>query len=189
MCFVGNKRGSLCQQHAHIFRIVVISIITWSLKWPLPTNILLFKNEFKLETRAIVVGAAILPGNVGGKYRCRTQTGREIARATFLCETQRVHGTAPQWHNLRGDNFIDQLMHFCRTLSFPTKVQVLNLQSVNSVIRRGIFNCFLFCRVYLCFRTVYTMFCWNSSLFYTKYHGRTQSIIAVSTILNGAYCM
>ena len=50
----------------------LIPIITWC--WPFPffsTNILLIKSKLKLESRAIAVGVAMSPRNLGGKYRCR----------------------------------------------------------------------------------------------------------------------
>ena len=45
---------------------------TWCWQFPsLSTNIMLIKSKLKLESRAIVVGVAMSPRNLGGKFRCR----------------------------------------------------------------------------------------------------------------------
>ena len=50
----------------------LIPIITWCWQFTsLSTNILLIKSKLKLESRAIVVGVAMSPRYLGGKYRCR----------------------------------------------------------------------------------------------------------------------
>ena len=64
----------------------IIPIITWCWKFPsLSTNILLIKNKLKLESRAIVVGVAMSPRNLGGKYSCRPHPRwRKCMRQVFF---------------------------------------------------------------------------------------------------------
>ena len=67
----------------------LILIITWCWQFPsLSTNILLIKSKLKLESRAIVVGVAMSPRNLGGKYRCRPSPGGESACASFFLGTR-----------------------------------------------------------------------------------------------------
>ena len=66
----------------------LIPIITRCWLFPsLSTNILLIKSKLKLESRAIVVGVAMSPRNLG-KYRCRPTPGGESARASFFPGTR-----------------------------------------------------------------------------------------------------
>ena len=64
----------------------LIPIITWC--WPFPffsTNILFIKSKLKLESRAIAVGVAMSPRNLGGKYRCRPHPrSRKLTCQFFL---------------------------------------------------------------------------------------------------------
>ena len=63
----------------------LIPIITWC--WPflfVSTNILLIKSKLKLESRAIAVGVAMSPRNLGGKYRCCPHPrSRKLTRQFF----------------------------------------------------------------------------------------------------------
>ena len=75
----------------------LIPIITWCPSFPFAsTNVLLPKSKLKFELRAIAVGVLMSPRNLGSKYRCRPQPGRESARASFMREAERVNRTAPE---------------------------------------------------------------------------------------------
>ena len=90
-----------------------IPIITWCWQFPsLSTNILLIKSKLKLESRAIVVGVAMSPRNLGGKYRCRPHPRwRKCTRQFFFPEPERVNRTASEWRRrLHGDNIIDHVV-------------------------------------------------------------------------------
>ena len=85
----GHTRELMSTTHTYPW---VISIITWC--WPFPfvsTNILLIKSKLKLESRAIAVGVAMSPRNLGGKYRCRPHPrSRKFTRQFFLWEASSV---------------------------------------------------------------------------------------------------
>ena len=49
------------------------------------TNILLLKGKLKLESRAIAVGVAMSPRNLGGKYRCRPRPRSRKFTRQFFC--------------------------------------------------------------------------------------------------------
>ena len=69
-------------------------IITWCWQFPsLSTNILLIKSKLKHESRAIVVGVAMSPCNLGCKYRCRPHSRwRKCTRQFFFFrETEHVN--------------------------------------------------------------------------------------------------
>ena len=73
-------------------------IITWCRPFPfVPTNILLIKSKLKLEPRAIAVGVAMSPRNLGGKYRCRPHPRPRTCMWQFLREPERVNRTVPEW--------------------------------------------------------------------------------------------
>ena len=75
----------------------LIPIMTWC--WPFPfasTNILLIKSKLKLESRAITVGVAMSPRNLGGKYRCRPHPRSWKFTRQFLWEAEHVNRTAPE---------------------------------------------------------------------------------------------
>ena len=93
----------------------------------LSTNILLIKSKLKLESRAIVVGVAISPRNLGDKYRCRPHhRWRKCTRQFFFREAERVNRTASEWrHRLETTSSITRCvkrLSCCGTLSFPTKI-------------------------------------------------------------------
>ena len=72
---------------------LLIPILTWC--WPFPfvsTNILLIKSKLKLESRAIAIGVAMSPRNLGGKYRCRPPPpdAKVHAPVFFFCGKQSV---------------------------------------------------------------------------------------------------
>ena len=63
----------------------LIPIITRCWQFPSPcTNILLSKSKLKLESRAIVVGVAMTPRNLGGMYRCRPHSRRRKCTRQFF---------------------------------------------------------------------------------------------------------
>ena len=67
----------------------LIPFITWC--WPFPfvsTKILLIKSNLKLESRAIAVGVAMSPRNLGGKYRCRPHPRSRKFTRQFFCWRQ-----------------------------------------------------------------------------------------------------
>ena len=69
----------------------LIPIITWCRPFPfVPTNILLIKSKLKLESRAIAVGVAMSPRNLGGKYRCRPHPRPRTCTRVFFCGNQSV---------------------------------------------------------------------------------------------------
>ena len=69
----------------------LITIITWCRPFPfVPTNILLIKSKLKLESRAIAVGVAMSPRNLGGKYRCRPPPLAANLHTTVFCRNQSV---------------------------------------------------------------------------------------------------
>ena len=123
-----NTRGSWCQQHICTYPWL-IPIITWC--WPFPfvsTNILLIKSKWKLESRAIAVGVAMSPRNLGGKYRCRPHPrgSRKFTRQFFAgsraCKSNctRAASSLDDRHNIV-DHEACLKLNFCGTLSFPTK--------------------------------------------------------------------
>ena len=73
----------------------LIPILTWRWQFPsLSTNFMFIKSKLKLESRAIAVGVAMSPRNLGGKYRCRPH---------------------PRWrkctrHRLHGDDIVDHVV-------------------------------------------------------------------------------
>ena len=79
----------------HTYRWL-IPIITWCWQFPsLSTNILLIKSKLKLEPRAIVVGVAMSPRNLGGKYRCRPhprwrKCTRQFFPGTRACQSNYI---------------------------------------------------------------------------------------------------
>ena len=90
-------------------------IITWCWQFPsLSTNILLIKSKLKLESREIVVGVAMSPRNLGGKYRCRPHPRwRKCTRQFFFFrEPERVNRNASEWrHHLHDDNIVDHVVY------------------------------------------------------------------------------
>ena len=69
----------------------LIPIITWCRPFPFVLiNILLIKNKLKLEPRAIAVGVAMSPRNLGGKYRCRPHPRPRTCTRQFFCGKQSV---------------------------------------------------------------------------------------------------
>ena len=67
----------------------LIPIITWCRPFPfVPTNILLIKTKLKLESRAIAVGVATSPRNLGGKYRCRPHPRPRTCTRQFFAGTR-----------------------------------------------------------------------------------------------------
>ena len=69
----------------------LIPIITWCRQFPSSsTNILLIKSKLKLESRAFVVGVAMSPRNLGGKYRCRPHPRWWKCTRQFFSGKQRV---------------------------------------------------------------------------------------------------
>ena len=67
----------------------LISIITWCRPFPfVPTNILLKKSKLKLEWRAIAIGFAMSPRNLGGKYRCRPHRRPRTCTRQFFVGTR-----------------------------------------------------------------------------------------------------
>ena len=84
----------------------LIPIITWCWQFPsLSTNILLIKSKLKLESRAIVVGVAMSPRNLGGKYRCRPHPRWRKCTRQFLPGTRACQSNCS--HRLHGDNIVD----------------------------------------------------------------------------------
>ena len=67
----------------------LIPIITWCRPFPfVPTNILLIKSKLKLESRAITVGVAMSPRNLGGKCRCHPHPRPRTCTRQFLAGTR-----------------------------------------------------------------------------------------------------
>ena len=54
------------------------------------TNILLIISKLKLESRAIAVGVAMSPRNLGGKYRCRPHHRPQTCTRQFFCGNHSV---------------------------------------------------------------------------------------------------
>ena len=94
------------------------------------TYILLIKNQLKLESRAIAVGVAMSPRNLGGKYRCRPHPRSHKCTRQFLREEECVNQTAPERRHplttMTTSSIITlwcvQRLNFCGTLSFQTKM-------------------------------------------------------------------
>ena len=110
----------------------LIPIITSCWQFPsLSTNILLIKSKLKLESRAIVVGVAMSPRNLGGKYRCRPHPRwPKCTRQFFFREPERVNRTASEWrHRLHGDNIVDHVV--CSKAEFLWHI-VLSNEKANS---------------------------------------------------------
>ena len=69
----------------------LIPIITWCWQFPsLSTNSMLIKSKLKLQSRAIVVGVAISPRNLGGKYGCRPHPRWRKCTRQFFSGNQSV---------------------------------------------------------------------------------------------------
>ena len=106
-----------------------IMMITWCRPFPfVQTNIPLIKSTLKLESRAIAVGVAMSPRNLGGKYHCRPHPRPRTCTRQFLSETERINRTAPEWRHRLTTATTSSIMwcvyqlNFCGTLSFRTKM-------------------------------------------------------------------
>ena len=103
-------------------------IITWCWQFPsLSTNILLIKSKLKFESRAIVVGVAMLPCNLGGEYRCRPHPRWRKCTRQFFPGSRACQSNGIQVATSLGDNIVDHVVclkaeFLCSTLSFPTKM-------------------------------------------------------------------
>ena len=75
-----------------------IPIITWCWRFPsFSTNILLIKSQLKLRSKAIAVGVAMPPRNLGSKYRCRPHPRlRKCTRQFFYGKQIVLNRTAPE---------------------------------------------------------------------------------------------
>ena len=105
----------------------LIPIITWCWQFPsLSANILLIKSKLKLESRASVVGVAMSPHNIRGKYRGRPHPRWRMCLRQFFFSAERVSWTVSEWcHRLATTSSImwcDSRLNFCGTLSSPTKM-------------------------------------------------------------------
>ena len=90
----------------------LIPIITWWQQFPsLSTNILLIKSKLKLESKAIVVGVAMSPRNLGGKYRCRPHPRwRKCTRQFFFPGSRACQSNCIRMASSLGDNIVDHVV-------------------------------------------------------------------------------
>ena len=86
----------------------LISIITWCRQYQsLSNNILLIKCKLKLESRAIVVGVAMSPRNLGGKYRCRHHPWwRKCTRQFFFARSRACQSNCIRVASSLGDSIV-----------------------------------------------------------------------------------
>ena len=112
-------------------------IITW---FPsLSTNILLIKSKLKLESRAIVVGVAMPPRNLGGKYRCRPHPGGEYTRAIFFSGSRACQSNCIRVASSLGDNIIDDVvcLKALAHCPFRRKWRVLHIRYISALEQVG----------------------------------------------------
>ena len=84
-CVVSPRRA-ITRAHPYPW---LIPIITWCRPFLfVTTNILLIKSKLKLVSRAIAVGVAMSPRNLGGKYRCRSHPRPRTCTRQFFCGNQ-----------------------------------------------------------------------------------------------------
>ena len=96
VCVVDINSRVFCLAPTHTY-LWLILIIKWCRPFPfVPTNILLIKSKLKLESRAIAVGVAMSPRNLGSKYRCRPHPRPRTYTRQFLREPERGDRTAPE---------------------------------------------------------------------------------------------
>ena len=89
----------------------LIPIITWCWQFPcLSTNILLIKSKSKLESRVIVVGVAMSPRNLGGKYRCRPHPRWRKCTHQFFPGTRACQSNGIRVASSLGDNIVDYVV-------------------------------------------------------------------------------
>ena len=83
-----HMRELMSTTHTYLW---LLPIITWCWSFPfVSTNILLIESKLKLESRAIAVGVAMSPRNLGGKYRCRPHPRSRKFMRQFICRKQSV---------------------------------------------------------------------------------------------------
>ena len=89
----------------------LILIITWCWQFPsLSTNILLITSKLKLESRAIIVGVAMSPRNIGGKYRCRPHSRWRKCTRQFFLGSRAGQLNCIRMASSLGDNIIDHVV-------------------------------------------------------------------------------
>ena len=90
----------------------LIPIITWCRQSPpQSTNILLIKSKLKLESRAIVVGVAMSPRKLGGKYRCRPHPRwRKCTHHFFFTGSRACPSNCIRVASSLGDTVVDHLV-------------------------------------------------------------------------------
>ena len=106
----------------------LIPIITWRWQFPsLSTNILLFKSKLKLESRAIVVGVAMSPRNLGGKYRCPPPAAKVHVPVFSGSQSVSIElhqsGVIACMATTSSITWCVYKLNFCGNLSFPTKIE------------------------------------------------------------------
>ena len=89
----------------------LIPIITWWRQFPsLSTNILLIKSKLKLESRAIIVGIAMSPCNLGGKYHCHPHPQWRKCTRQFFVGSRACQSNCIRVASLLGDNIVDHVV-------------------------------------------------------------------------------
>ena len=98
---VVSSLGETTQEGADVNKIhpsMINPSTAWYEKFRHTSKSLHSKIKFKFESRAISVGVAMSPCNLGGKYRCRPHYRSWMCACHFfLRETEPGNRTAPDW--------------------------------------------------------------------------------------------
>ena len=139
----------------------LIPIITWCWQFlSLSTNILLIKSKLKLELRAIVVGVAMSPHNLGGKYRCRPHTRWRKCTCQFFSGTRACQSNCIRvasslaWRQHRRSCGVFKSWISVAQCPFQQKWQVLHIRYISVLEQVGMsFNGIAYLmKVYLLFK-------------------------------------
>ena len=139
----------------------LIPIITWCWQFPsLSTNILLIKSKLKLESRAIVVGVAMSPRNLGGKYRCHPhprwwKCTRQFFPGTRACQSNCIRvASSLAWRHHRRSCGVFKSWIFVAHCPFQQKWRVLHIRYISVLEQVGMsFNGIPYLmKVYLLFK-------------------------------------
>ena len=109
------------------------------------TNILLIKSKLKLESRAIAVGDAMSPRNLGGKYRCHPHPRSRKFTRQFFCGKQSVLIELHQsgviawrpWQHRRSGGVFKRLISVAHC-PFQRKWRVLHIRYISVLGQVGI---------------------------------------------------
>ena len=122
----------------------LIPIITWGWQFPsLSTNILLIKSKLNLESRAIVVGVAMSPRNLGGKYCCRPKPRwrkctRQFFPRTRACQSNCIRvASSLAWRQHCRSCVVFKSLIYMAHCPFQRKWRVLRIRYISVLEQVG----------------------------------------------------